>query len=92
MRNPFLVDKKENLMNELNESMTTISEQDLHDNFDDYLKRVQNGETFAIVSNGKILCYLEPHVSKNKEKTVTPKEVKGKGKPLPFAMQARKRM
>jgi antitoxin (DNA-binding transcriptional repressor) of toxin-antitoxin stability system len=65
-------------MNELNVSVTTISEQDLHDNFDDYLERVQNGETFVIVSNGEVLGYLEPHVSKNKEKTVTPKEVKGK--------------
>jgi hypothetical protein len=74
-----LVDKKENLMSklnlisELNLSFTTISEQELHDNFDSIFRKVQDGVTFAIISKGKVLGYIKPHVPKNKTRTATPK-------------------
>ncbi|MEW6030395.1 MAG: hypothetical protein AB1554_13060 [Chloroflexota bacterium] len=68
-----------NLMSELNLSFTTINEQELHDNFDAIFKKVQNGITFAIVSKGKVLCYLQPHVPKTQGKKTTKKASTKKG-------------
>ena len=67
-----------NLISELNLSFTTINEQELHDNFDAVLKIVQNGVTFAIVSNGEVLGYLGPHVPKPQVEKATKKAVTGK--------------